>query len=229
MKFPIKVVDLCKMLDANKAEDIVVCDSTKMQNSVDYFIIATATSIAHIRGIVENVTMKTSENKELYGTPLREGFGLCNWVILSYEDVFLNVFTKEERNRYNLEKLLNDGKNLITFKRLLSNLKAEEKKEKANLKKALLKEEKEKRLKDCSKITAEKVEKKEIKERKERQEKKEIKIKKDKKEIKVKKEKKDIKINNELREIKEKKLKKENKEKEKTEKLNSQKKRESDK
>jgi len=200
MKFPDKVLDLCKMLNANKAQDIVVCDSTKMQNPVDFFIIATATSNVHIRTIVEDITKKTSENCEEFESPLREGFGLSNWVVLSFENVYLHLFTKEERNRYNLEKLLNDGKNLMTFKRLLNIIKADEKKTKASLKKAHIKEQKEKKNENRSqkelenkvnkkeknvKLKKEKVKKEKVKKEKVKKEKvKQEKIKKIKKKVK---------------------------------------------
>lgn len=207
MKFPDKVVDLCKLLDENKAQDILVCDSTKMQNSVDYFIIATATSNVHIRGVVENISEKTNENKEKFGNLLQEGFGLSNWVVLSYENVFLHLFTKEERIRYSLEKLLNDGKNVTTFKRLLNSIRADEKKLKLNLKKEILKEQKEKKNEDRSQKNEDKLDKKE-------------------KENKIKKEKNNLK---EKKDLKEKKEKNEIKENKKTEKLSRQAKRQSDK
>jgi ribosome-associated protein len=146
MKFPNKVVDICKLLDANKAQDIVVCDVTKLQNSIDYFIIATATSSAHIRGIVENISLFTLVNHSELGEMTREGFGMnSTWVVLAFGEVFVHLFIREERNRYNLEKLWNNGRNVTTFKRLISQINSEEKKLKLTLKKAEQQKQKEQR------------------------------------------------------------------------------------
>lgn len=116
MDIPQKVIDICKMLEDKKAEDIIVCDTTKMHNVADYFVIATGGSSMHLNGICDYLEEKASEYD--LPTPKREGFILSTWVVLDFDNILVHLFTKEEREKYSLQKLLNDGKNEYSLKRI---------------------------------------------------------------------------------------------------------------
>lgn len=140
MNIPQKVIDICALLEDKKAEDIVVCDTTKMHNVADFFIIATGGSSAHINGICDYLEEKTSEMG--YSIFKREGFILSNWVVLDFDNILVHLFTKEEREKYSLQKLISDGRNEYNLKKINTMLANEKKKEILEEKK---KQEKEKR------------------------------------------------------------------------------------
>ena len=141
MKVTEKVVNICLFLDEKKAQDIVVCDTTKMKNAVNYYIIATADSIAHVRGVADYVEEKAKEN-DLLKDYFREGYEQSEWVVFDFDDVFLHIFTKDARERYSLQKMLNEGGNVFTLKRILNEMKKKEEKEvkKASSKSKMLKD-----------------------------------------------------------------------------------------
>lgn len=152
MDIPQKVIDICNLLEEKKAENIVVFDTTKMHNVADYFIVATGSSSTHLNGICDYIEEKSSEIGLV--EPKREGFILSTWVVLDFDNILVHLFTNEEREKYSLQKLLSNGKNELSLKKihsildnerkkqeLLEQKKQQEEKRKENdLKKKLLKE-----------------------------------------------------------------------------------------
>lgn len=140
MKVPQNVIKICEFLKDKKAENIVVVDTTKMKNVVDFNIIVTATSTTHTKALadyVEEEVVKLNSSLELVN---REGFNLSEWIILDYGELFVHIFTKQKRELFSLEKLLNEGNNLKTFERIEKEAERQEKlrieKEKIAIKKA---------------------------------------------------------------------------------------------
>ncbi len=128
MRITEKVVSICLLLDEKKAQDIVVCDTTKMKNAVNYFIIASADSIAHVRGVADYIEEKAKES-EILKDYYREGYEQSDWVVFDFDDIFLHIFTKDARERYSLQKMLNEGGNIFTLKRVLNEAKKKQEKE----------------------------------------------------------------------------------------------------
>lgn len=155
-----KIVSICTLLDSKKASNIVVCDTTKKQNVVDYFIIATMDSCGHIKGVVDYIMEESLRMPLVYGEPKREGFSLSGWVVLDFDDVFVHLFTKEERDHYNLDKFVNEGGNMVSFKKIASDIKSQKEKEEAKAKSEMKRKLKEqsKVSKKTSKIKKEKAE-----------------------------------------------------------------------
>ena len=98
--------------------DILICDTTKLNNVADYFILATGDSPAHLNGISDYVMSKTQENQDYYEFGSKEGFILSQWIVLDFDRVLVHLFVKEEREKYSLAKLLNEGRNQISYKKL---------------------------------------------------------------------------------------------------------------
>ena len=129
MDYSDKIIDLCKMLDSKKAEDIVVCYNNG-RNVVDYFIVATMTSCAHIKGVADYVLEECAKLPLVYGDIKVEGFSTSNWLVLDIDNVFVHLFTKEERLHYNFDKFINDGGNVISFNKMLQNIEQNKQKQK---------------------------------------------------------------------------------------------------
>lgn len=124
-KYPEKVIELCQFLDQKRANDIVVCDVSKEKDFVKFFIVATLDSTAHIREVVDFLMENTSGGDFSFWQ--REGFNMSEWVVLDYYDVFVHLFTKDERNHYSFDKLMSGETSVQTYKKILSDMQKQQK------------------------------------------------------------------------------------------------------
>lgn len=98
---------IVRCLDRKKAEDIRVLKITELTVLADYFVIADGMSGTQTRALADDVEVKL---KELGMPPERiQGTAGCGWVILDYGDIVVHIFSREQRDFYNLERLWADG------------------------------------------------------------------------------------------------------------------------
>lgn len=93
-----------KILDNKKAENIVKIDTKEKSSLADYFIIATGTSSTHIKSLSDNIEQELKKEK-IYPRKI-EGYSTGTWILMDYNEVIVNIFTELERQKYNLEELL---------------------------------------------------------------------------------------------------------------------------
>jgi ribosome-associated protein len=98
---------LCKLvvksLEDVKAKDIVILDVRKMTSVTDYMIVASGTSIRHVKALADAVEEKSREGGHRpTGVEGAEG---SEWVLLDLQDVLVHVMLPRAREFYNLEKL----------------------------------------------------------------------------------------------------------------------------
>lgn len=129
MKYPSKVIDLCQFLEDKGAEDIYVCN-IQGRNVVDYIIVSTLHSTAHIQGVKDYILEECAKLPLVYGEIHVEGFNISSWVVLDVEDIFVHLFTKEEREKYNFDRLISDGGNMVSLKKMRQEILVEENKRK---------------------------------------------------------------------------------------------------
>jgi ribosome-associated protein len=92
---------------AKQAADIVILDVHDLIVITDFFVIATGTSDRQVKTIVEEVEKVLRETGV---RPIRrEGETEAQWVLLDYVDVVVHVFSKEQREYYDLERLWRDA------------------------------------------------------------------------------------------------------------------------
>ena len=133
-----KVFDLCLLIDEKKAENIFVCNTQKIANAVEFYIVATATSSAHAKGLLDYLEQQIQE-KNMFDEVSREGFNTSKWMVLDVGEGFIHVFTKDMRDYYNIEKLINEGNNIKPFDKLKKEFdKIEEKENKKTAKNMML-------------------------------------------------------------------------------------------
>lgn len=91
-------------LDSVNLSDIVVYDMREKSPFFDYVAIASATSDRQLNATVSYIQKGLKE----YGYDLAnvEGKNSNSWILIDCKDIIVNVFTKEERLYYNLEKML---------------------------------------------------------------------------------------------------------------------------
>ena len=92
-----------KILDNNKANNVVVIDLKKKSYIADYMIIASGTSSRHLQSLSEILLM---ELKKIGLNNCRiEGRESNDWKLVDAIDVIVHLFHPEKRSFYDLEKM----------------------------------------------------------------------------------------------------------------------------
>lgn len=102
-----KLEIIIKTLDIRKGEDIQAIKVTDLTILADYFIIVNGTSNTHARTLADEVEFQLSQKG--IEPQRREADTGNTWVILDYADIIVHVFSKEQRQFYNLDGLWADG------------------------------------------------------------------------------------------------------------------------
>ncbi len=109
-----KTLLICKFLSSKKAKGIVYLGVENKTSLCDYFVIAGGSSKTHVKSLAENLDEKLE--KEYGITPRRcDGIREGRWAVLDYADVIVHIFGDEERDFYSLERLWEDGENLVRY------------------------------------------------------------------------------------------------------------------
>jgi ribosome-associated protein len=101
---------VCRAADDLNARELVALDLRGLNDATDWFIIASGTSDAHVRGIANAVLRKLEDA----GSRAHhvEGLPSGRWVLLDFVDVVVHLFHPEARAFYQLERLWNDAPRL---------------------------------------------------------------------------------------------------------------------
>ena len=100
-------IEIAKILDKKKAQDVRVLKLESLTVLTDYFVIASGTSTTQVAALADEVEYQLSQKGiEPYHT---EGFDSKNWVLLDYSGVIVHVFVPNARTYYDLEHLWADG------------------------------------------------------------------------------------------------------------------------
>ncbi|MBQ3390437.1 MAG: bis(5'-nucleosyl)-tetraphosphatase (symmetrical) YqeK [Firmicutes bacterium] len=95
-----------EVIDSKKGQDITLIDISGTSGFADYFVITHAPSERLMKTIADEVEDKLAE----LGVFMKhsEGKNGSGWILMDFGDVIVNVFTGEQRERYNLEKIWGD-------------------------------------------------------------------------------------------------------------------------
>ena len=94
------------VLDDKQASDIVMIDISEKSSFADYFVIATGSSERLINALAEYVEDKSAKQGRFVRSI--EGRNGTGWILIDYGDVVVNIFSEDNRQKYNLEKIWND-------------------------------------------------------------------------------------------------------------------------
>ena len=97
---------LAELLNNKKAEDIVVIDIAEKSSFADFLVVASGTSDRHIESLIDDVEDLAAQD----GVPTKgiEGKNGTGWILLDLGDVIVNIFSREMRSKYNIEKVWAD-------------------------------------------------------------------------------------------------------------------------
>ena len=93
--------------DDRKARDILTLDLRGLTNTTDFFVVASGTSDAHVRGVADSV-LERMHHLGVHAHHV-EGLQGGRWALLDYFDFVVHVFHPEARAFYQLERLWNDA------------------------------------------------------------------------------------------------------------------------
>ncbi|MDR1733979.1 MAG: ribosome silencing factor [Oscillospiraceae bacterium] len=91
-----------EILDSKKAVDLKTIATTTQTIIADYFLIATGTSSTHVRALADEL----EASLKAQGVTARGIEGrTTGWILLDYGTVLVHIFTKDQREYYNIERL----------------------------------------------------------------------------------------------------------------------------
>ena len=92
-----------KILDDNKAQNIIIIDLKNKSYIADYMVIASGTSSRHLQALSE---ILVTQLKKLGIDDCRiEGKDSKDWKLVDTQDVIVHIFHPEKREFYDLEKM----------------------------------------------------------------------------------------------------------------------------
>ncbi len=92
------------ILQEKKARDVEIIDVTGKTILADRFVVATGTSLTHIKALAGEVEKQLKDHSDRMPDHV-EGMQSGRWILMDYDDVIVHIFHSEERDFYNLEKL----------------------------------------------------------------------------------------------------------------------------
>ena len=95
-------------LDDKTAENISMIDIAEISTLGDYFIIANGHNRNQVQAMADAVEEELG--KAGFLPKQIEGYQTANWILLDYRDVIIHVFSEEDREFYDLERIWRDGK-----------------------------------------------------------------------------------------------------------------------
>ena len=107
-----QTIDLVKKiveaLEDKKAEDITVLDIGEVSSIADYFIIANGNNANQL------TAMEDAVDEAMYTNGVHqkqvERTGNSTWILMDYQDIIVHLFSKEDRQFYDLDRIWRDGK-----------------------------------------------------------------------------------------------------------------------
>ena len=112
---------IVKAMEDKKAYNIEILDIKDISPIADYFVICSASNLRQTRTIADGVDEKMAEHnvkavkvddEDLFGNPLREGYDTGKWILLDFNGIVVHIFSEDERDYYNLDKIWSDAKTL---------------------------------------------------------------------------------------------------------------------
>ena len=108
-----KALEIAKILEDEKATDLVVLNSSGLNSWTDYFVIATVNSAVHSQGLYKSIKDYISENEmEIHRTVRKSPQG-DDWNLIDLGNVVVHLMSQEARAFYELEKLWHAGVKLM--------------------------------------------------------------------------------------------------------------------
>ena len=98
-----KIELIVNALEDINASDIIVFDTRGKSPFFDYFVVSSASSNRQLQAAITHINQDLAENG--YDHPVVEGKNSNSWVLVDCKDIIVNIFTREEREFYGIERM----------------------------------------------------------------------------------------------------------------------------
>ena len=98
---------ISELMLEKKAVDIIMIDVRKITSLTDFFILCTSESEPQTRAITNHINQEMK--KEGMQAWHIEGYQHLDWVLLDYVNFVVHIFSSEDREYYEFERLWADG------------------------------------------------------------------------------------------------------------------------
>jgi ribosome-associated protein len=100
-------VDVARICQDDRAEDILILDLRGLSSVADYFVICTGTSDRQMRAVADHI----QEHARKIGNPRFgiQGYEIGQWILADYVDVVVHIFDDRCRHYYDLELMWGDA------------------------------------------------------------------------------------------------------------------------
>ncbi len=109
-----KVLDTIKIIleasNDKKAYNFKLIDISKISSITDYFLICSVNNTKQAEAVADNIVEKMADNEIKINH--KEGYRSGKWILLDYNDIVVHIFVRDEREKYNLENIWLDGKDI---------------------------------------------------------------------------------------------------------------------
>ena len=95
----------------NGATNVIIIDVEKKTKVAKRIVLATAKNSQAAKAMA--LGLKESFSNQIICMH-SDGLFKGDWIVLDYKDILVHIFTKDTRNKFNLEKLYKDSKNYIS-------------------------------------------------------------------------------------------------------------------
>jgi ribosome-associated protein len=102
---------LINSLEDKKGEDIILMDIHEVAAFTDYFVIGTGTSDRMLDALGDAMLETARNTYKLHGR--KEGRPSDGWLLIDFGDIIVHLFSPDQRDYYQLEKLWDHGKVLL--------------------------------------------------------------------------------------------------------------------
>lgn len=110
-ELPTSIDLIAGAVDDLKGIDLLVLDVRDIASFTDYLVICTGNSDRHVQALADGIKNKLRAAEI---TPLHtEGYDQAAWVLVDFVDFLVNVFTREARDFYQLERVWRDAPALV--------------------------------------------------------------------------------------------------------------------
>ncbi len=98
-------------LEDKKGEDILLLDIQNLASFADFFVLCNGTSDRMLESLADAVRESVKAEFGMIARP--EGEPSDGWLVIDLGDVVVHLFSPEQRDYYDLEKLWDRGKVLL--------------------------------------------------------------------------------------------------------------------
>ncbi|AOT72777.1 ribosome silencing factor [Geosporobacter ferrireducens] len=103
-------IEIGKIADAKKGQDIVILDIRQISSFADYFVIASGTSTRHVKAIADEIEDQMKDKG--FELNHKEGYDSGTWILMDYNTVIVHIFIEEQRSFYSIERVWRDATQL---------------------------------------------------------------------------------------------------------------------